>query len=119
MNESFFRPRGLHAMIITFKPYSSKVSQGVDWDQKIKADVATRGEGKGHKLGGTSGKTFKDLDVPESAPLIFPKLDSASDEQKKATVKETGKFLLGDYYDRRARAKFVSRSLTTNRKSIS
>ncbi len=116
MNEKFFRPRGLYAMIITFKPYSSKASEDVDWDQKINADVATRGEGKGHKFGGTSGKTFKDIDVPESAPLIFPKLDAASDEQKKATVKATGKFLLGDYYDRRSRAKFVSLDLTSDRK---
>lgn len=107
MNDKLFRPRGLYAMVITFKPYSSDATIEVDWDQRIKADAATRGTGHGKKLGGSSGTTFADIDVPESAPLVFPKLDEMPDEKKKATVKETASFVLGDYYDRQARAKFV------------
>ena len=102
MNERLFKPRGLYAMIMTYKPSSTAADEVIDLNQNITKAVGTRYDGHGSKFHSSSGKTRGELQLPEAAPLIFPELDALPDEQKN---KKSGHFL-GDYFDRRAQAKF-------------
>ena len=61
----------------------------------------------------TSGKSYTELSLPAAAPLIFPDLDAAAqvDEDTEAAKKKQNAFkksskFVGDYMDRRARAKY-------------
>lgn len=58
------------------------------------------------KFSRASGTTRSDLEFPEAAPLVFPDLDQIPDGDKPNAVKRSGKFL-GEYFDRRAQARFV------------
>ncbi|KAK9244406.1 hypothetical protein V1506DRAFT_541680 [Lipomyces tetrasporus] len=57
----------------------------------------------------SSGKTYGEVELPESAPLIFPALDSlASDNgQGHNKLKRSQKFI-ADYFDRRAQATYAA-----------
>ena len=106
VNEGFFKPRGLYAMIMTYKPQSSDAITDVKPSSDVASSVAARNEGHGGSLNRSSGKTHGELALPESAPLVFPHFDALSEEQKEGKLKQAGSFL-NDYNDRRARARFV------------
>jgi hypothetical protein len=71
----------------------------------------------------SSGTTYGELQMPESAPLIFPALEQKiameGDEnvKKENAMKRTGNFI-NDYMDRRAQAAYVRIPITRNRDII-
>lgn len=108
MNEKLFKPHGLYAMIMTYKPESSDLDSTVDVDANIINSVNTRTNPSGRfvNLHASSGHTVGDQMIPECAPLTFPVLEAASDEQKKNALKRAGGFTR-DYFDRRAQARYA------------
>jgi hypothetical protein len=115
MNEKIFRPRGKYALIMTYKPDATKAVQGKETD--ISEMVYKRSTKDGFKFAKgkfkrESGTTYAEVNVPESAPLVFPGLEQQSTElgqiHKVSSGKQSQKFL-ADYYDRRAQAIYVSR----------
>ena len=109
MNNEFFIPRGLYAMIISFKPDSDKAHTVIDINESVSKAITPSSSAMHqtfHNLRLTSGATYSELELPEAAPLIFPALDSTS-EQQKSKLKASSAFL-ADYYDRRAQATFAA-----------
>ena len=106
MNENLFKPRGLYAMIMTYKPDSPDASSLVDVNRHIVDSVAARQGGGRSSLRTASGKTHGEAEMPDAAPLVFPKLQAAGDEEKKNAFKRAIEFSR-DYGDRRAQATFV------------
>ena len=116
MNNEFFRPHGLYCLILTYKPESSATHASVDITQAIHSSMTPKESSmkqtfKNLRL--SDGKTWGELQMPESAPLIFPALESLVDPttpgevQKSNKLKSTGKFF-ADYADRRAQAKYAA-----------
>ncbi len=115
MNDKLFRPHGLFCLIMTYKPNQKASHEQVDISQTIAksltpSDSKVREQLKGLKL--SSGKTYGELEMPESAPLIFPALDAAAaaegeDGKKQSTLNKSSKFV-ANYLDRRAQASYVS-----------
>ncbi len=115
MNEEFFKPRGLYCLIMTYKPDSTASHTRVDINQTISnysnpASSAARQTLR--NLRTSSGKTYGELELPESAPLIFPGLDKLAEDSNEAAknkgkmTSRSGKFV-ADYFDRRAQAKWT------------
>ncbi|TVY83711.1 hypothetical protein LSUE1_G002573 [Lachnellula suecica] len=110
MNEELFKPRGLYCLIMTFKPESSQIYGPVNLLQSINTASSS---GWSKKLRVFSGKTHGEMQMPESAPLIFPALDSIvydnTEEgfKKQIKMKKSGKFV-ADYFDRRAQAEYAT-----------
>lgn len=115
MNDKLFRPHGLFCLIMTYKPEQKASHEQVDISKTITksitpSDSKVREQLKGLKL--SSGKTYGELEMPESAPLIFPALDAVAaspdqDGKKQSKFKNSSKFVT-DYLDRRAQASYVS-----------
>ena len=111
MNERFFRPRGLFALLMTYKHEGKKPihSEPVDIMKVIsKRTAAEQNLLAPIRLG--EGTSYGELEMPESAPLVFPSLDEAAeqtvDAQKMDMLKSSQRFL-ADYFDRRAQAVYV------------
>ena len=98
MNEELFKPHGLFCMVMSYKPQSKNPDDIVDFNQNVLESAAR----KRNKLSSSSGK---DMELPESAPLIFPGLDAMTGQQKEELSKMAS---MADYFDRRAQAQFVS-----------
>ena len=112
MNTHFFQPRGLYAMLVTYKPSRhswSSAPMDISHDISKALDTDTLGSRLKNDLKFTSGKTHTELEMPEAAPLIFPRLDAAADEEaagkKPNAFKKSGKFV-ADYMDRSAHATY-------------
>jgi hypothetical protein len=116
MNEQFFQPRGLYAMVLTWNPETDATSVGINLNETISKNI-TPPEGiakviNNYKpsMGSTSGVIF-----PETAHLVFPALDKLEDDNSEAAkgvknkIKDAQSFASG-YFDRRAQAKYVSDS---------
>lgn len=111
LNNEFFRPRGLYALVLTWNPHSKNSKVSVNINDAVASNVH-RPEGMLNKakhdfkpsMGDTVGVAFE-----ESAPLIFPHLDSLVNadtpdgKEFKAKVKNA-KGLIAEYFDRRAQA---------------
>ena len=114
MNDNLFRPHGLFALIMTYKPEQKTDHEEVNISQTIAksitpADSMIREQLQGLKL--SSGKTYGELEMPESAPLVFPALDAAAasegqEGKKRSALNKSSKFV-ASYLDRRAQAKYV------------
>ncbi|KAA8566480.1 hypothetical protein EYC84_009042 [Monilinia fructicola] len=121
MNAKLFKPHGLYAMLMTWKPARSSSFQTlvstVDMNNKIVTSVAAREVSGRSSLHSTSGKTVGQSQMPESAELVFPLLETASDEQKENAMKKAGVWF-GEWRDKRSTAKFTyenpSTTLATN-----
>jgi hypothetical protein len=92
MNEELFKPHGLYAMLMTYKPNSDDADLTVDVNTNILKSVYARNGGDRSKFRTASGKTHGDAELPESAPLIFPALEAADPEQKKNAFKACWSF---------------------------
>jgi hypothetical protein len=104
MNEKFFKPHGLFALVMAYQPESDEIVQDVDMNTHVLTSIASREGPKRSRFANFSGKT-REIEIPESAPLIFPELDALPEGEKENVFKRSGKNL-GDYFDRRAQAKF-------------
>ena len=113
INESFFKPRGLYCMIMTFKPDEPAVF-GVDVtasDQALaktlrEPDSELKGKLKNIRL--TSGVAKGEMSLPASAPLIYPALDAVLTDEEKAKKLQSSTAFVGDYFDRRAHAEYAA-----------
>lgn len=104
INEDFFAPRGLIALIMTWKPcQKDNMLTTADFDMQSSIAKASDASRSRRIFESSSGATS--FEWPQTAPLVFPALDELDDE-KKATVKRSGKFVAG-YMDKRARAKWA------------
>lgn len=130
MNEQLFKPRGLYALIFKYKPDQTQSRFGgsgptvsaesidvMTGRLVAKYDRSDSGVSQSSGLMGgmanlrvASGDVRGLVEMPQAAPLIFPDLDRAIEQQGqegfKAKMKGASKFL-GDYLDRRAQAKSV------------
>ena len=111
VNNRLFEPRGLYAMIMSSKPEQKRPIDAETLN--INTLISKRQKSDSHTFRGAlkvgAGTTYGDIELPESAPLTFPKLDEAvasGDTEKTAKLKVASNFL-GDYYDRRAQAVYV------------
>ncbi|KAL4777273.1 hypothetical protein BDW60DRAFT_660 [Aspergillus nidulans var. acristatus] len=118
INEEFFRPRGLYCLIMTWEPESDTTFRRFDLKTAISTAVERGGPGTlnklKHKLKSSHGKTHNELPFPESAPLVFPKLDAVAASGSETQIKNlTKREFLADYFDRRGQAKFAMENPTS------
>jgi hypothetical protein len=106
LNGIFFKPRGLYAMIMTYKPDSDTPIEEIKPSDADVDAVNKRNEGAGSKFGRSSGKTHSEMAIPESAPLVYPFFDAMSEEKKENKLKDATYFFK-DRQDRKARARYV------------
>lgn len=123
MNEQFFQPRGLYAMVLTWNPETDATTVGINLNETISKNI-TPPEGiskviNNYKpsMGSTNGMIF-----PETAHLVFPALDKLEDDDSEAAkgvknkIKGAQNFASG-YFDRRAQAKYVCNFLFENHRA--
>jgi hypothetical protein len=107
MNEKFFKPHGLFALVMAYKPESDELIQDIDMNTHVVQSIATK-ETEGRKLrnkfANSSGHAHE-FEIPESAPLIFPELEALPEGEKEGAFKRGGKNL-ANYFDHRAQVKF-------------
>lgn len=117
-NEEYFKPRGLVALLMTWKPQDSSLVTTVDFD--LGSAVTDPSAGKKGILGKfqsrmKSSSAATSFEFPETAPLVFPALDElasataespGAEAKKQNAIKRGGSFLT-DYLDRRATAKWA------------
>lgn len=128
INEHFFRPRGLYALLVVYKPSRHRwSSEPLDISQSVSKSV-TSGEASGFsasnlasKLGQNlkfaSGTSHTELEMPEAAQLIYPDLDAAAADEdstkKQSKLKASSKFV-AEYRDRRAQAAYKAENPTSS-----
>ncbi|OCL10367.1 hypothetical protein AOQ84DRAFT_387564 [Glonium stellatum] len=121
MNQRLFMPRGLYCLIMSFKPESARPISGAQVNINDTIAKYTQHAQSGYKntiagLRVSSGKTYGEFELPESAPLVFPGLDQAVADPNASKFKKSQKFV-ADYLDRRAQATYANEnpnsSLTT------
>jgi hypothetical protein len=124
VNESLFKPRGLYAMIMTFKPerpteryFDTNINDAtsVALTKSITPPTSSLNANL-RNIRLSSGVSKGEMSLPESAPLIYPVLDAAAadaastdralPEKKQNALKSSGGFL-ADYLDRRAQAEYA------------
>lgn len=125
VNERFFKPRGLVAVIMTWKPTDSSMITNVDFDlgsTTARATPETSGSFAKLKHRMQSSHGASSFEFPETAPLIFPAIDelaasasgnSEMEAKKQNVFKRGGKFLT-DYTDRRAVAQWATDNPQSN-----
>jgi len=114
INNHFFRPRGLYAMLMTYKPSRHSWSSApTDITRSItkSTDPASLTQKLTNNLEFSSGKSHTEMEIPHAAPLIFPALDDAAATDPKAPAKQASTFqkssnFISDYMDRRAQASY-------------
>ena len=119
MNQKLFMPRGLYCLVMSFKPDATRpVSGGQvninDMIAKYSQPVQSGFKNTMAGLRVSSGKTYGEIEMPESAPLVFPALDQAAVNPDAGKLKKSQKFV-ADYFDRRAQATYVSSILPQHR----
>lgn len=119
MNARFFAPQGMYCLLMTWKPESADVVQTVDLTTTVaKAAWASDNAAADRSFQQKMKTQFKmlkphhglshgDAEIPVAAPLIYPRLDQASEEQKKGWFAR-GKEFTADYFDRRATAQYLA-----------
>lgn len=108
MNEKFFKPHGLYALVMAYDPESPDLIETADMNTSVLSSIASR-DGlhngkKPSKFANAAGKT-REIEIPESAPLVFPGLDALGEGEKLNAFQRSG-HRLGEYFDRRAQVKF-------------
>jgi hypothetical protein len=124
INASLFKPRGLYAMIMTFKPerpteryFDANINDATSLALTKSITPPTSSLNANlRNIRLSSGVSKGEMSLPESAPLIYPALDAAAanavstdqalSEQKQNALKSSGSFI-ADYLDRRAQAEYT------------
>jgi hypothetical protein len=111
MNDKLFKPRGLYAFVMIYKPDAKKAISAGEFDPNATiarydapADSAWRNHARDLRL--ASGKAHSELDIGETSPLVFPALEHAAQDPNQGKWKSAQKFLL-DYGDKRAQATYA------------
>jgi hypothetical protein len=127
-NDQYFKPRGMYAMIMTFKPdrpgdrvlSTNMITDGTE-AALAKSLTPPSGTAAGlleqtRKLRLASGTTKGEFSLPAAAPLIYPAIDAAAArvaetgqplaEKKQNALSSAGVFM-SDYMDRRAQAEYA------------
>ncbi|KAJ5691596.1 hypothetical protein N7488_012331 [Penicillium malachiteum] len=92
MNQDLFMPRGLFAMVMSFKD-----------------KVPNQGNSNSVR-GNQSGVTRGEIGLPESTPLVYPNLDRAALEAEQSRIgSRGGTSWVADYFDRKAQSEFEYR----------
>lgn len=128
VNQHFFRPRGLYVLLVAYHGQRHKwSSEPLDISHAVTKSAhpadsemsGNRGAKLKHNMQWASGSSHGGMEMPEAAPLVYPELDKAVDEEQadqgKASGKKPSKFksaskFVNEYSDRRAQAKFQSES---------
>ena len=110
---------------MSYKPERSTFSSAqVDLSHTITSSV-TKPKGTGGKIKNnlkfTSGKTYTEMELPVSAPLVFPDLDAAANidqgtedaKKKQNFLKKSSKFI-DEYMDHRAQAEYDHENPNSN-----
>jgi hypothetical protein len=124
INESLFKPRGLYAMIMTFKPerpteryFNANINDATSaaLTKSITPPTSSLNANL-RNLRLSSGVSKGEMSLPKSAPLIYPALDVAAanaastdqalPEKKQSVLKSSGNFI-AEYLDRRAQAEYA------------
>ncbi|KAI1271773.1 hypothetical protein F5Y07DRAFT_381983 [Xylaria sp. FL0933] len=117
VNRSFFMPRGLIALIMTWKPSEpGQMMTDMNFDMEpmitsvAKEDEQSSLRKMKNKFAQSNGATA--FEWPETAPLVFPVLDtlSAADAQKKQNVLKRAGDFVGEYMDSRSRAQWAGQN---------
>ena len=116
MNELLFKPRGLYAMVMTYQPDAQRPvgAHSMNVNDIISKWTNPQTKRWRKSLKPSSGKTYGEMELPESAPLVFPAIDAvveSEDKEKAGKMKGSMKFIAG-YYDKRAQANYVSVSIS-------
>ena len=106
MNEKVFKPRGLYAVVMSYNPQQQRPVQSAQVDMDLL--VADRDGQKARKIMPkvVSGESYGELELPPSAPLVYPTLDELSSE-KMGRMKKSKKFV-SDYHDRRLQMQYLT-----------
>ena len=109
-NDTIFSPRGLFAMVVTFRPESASKTVSVNTSCSPLDSIRQYGTSRVSQTG-SGGADDQDTthgaaELPPSAPLVFPTAEEMSTQNTKG-FKRTWD-VATDYFDRRARASYVS-----------
>jgi hypothetical protein len=113
LNEKLFKPRGLYALIMSYKPDATRpVSSGEFNPSSVIAKYGEPGGSKfkesSKRLRVASGKTYGEMELGEVAPLVYPALEEiAANPKDQGKFKKAQKFL-AEYGDKRAQANYVN-----------
>lgn len=113
MNDRLFKPRGLYAMVMKYIPQGTRpISvQQADLGAIISKENAPHKAYQNFRAV-NAGRSYGGIEMPDSAPLVFPALDEAAQTQdpaKASRLKNSMAFVM-DYYDKRAQASYVRSS---------
>ena len=115
MNDKLFKPRGLYALIMKYIPQGTRpISvQQADMNTMISKEDAPH-KGYQNLRAVNAGRSYGDIEMPESAPLVFPDLDEAARTQDpaKANKLKSSMAFVTDYYDKRAQASYVRQNFS-------
>ena len=120
-NERFFKPRGLFCLVMSFRPndvpkgdvsvssVDTSNAAALKWLDPSKTGIRM----KAANFRTSSGVTRGELELPETAPLIYPDTGYAEISQSKNEEKPRGSMssnrkVAQAYFDKRAQAKYVS-----------
>lgn len=108
MNETLFKPRGLYALIVAYNPNQERPIETGELDTNTM--VAKRDGETARKFFPkvVAGQNFGEVELPESAPLIYPSLDELNAEKMNKMKK--GKKWVSDYHDRRQQIEYIRRN---------
>lgn len=128
-NEEYFKPKGLIALLMTWKPQDSFVVTTVDFDLNstvTSPSTASKGMFAKFQSRMKPSSAATSFEFPETAPLVFPALDElasaarespGAEAKKQNAIKRSGSFLT-DYLDRRAVAKWAGDNPQSNMANI-
>lgn len=118
VNVEFFQPRGLYALVMTWRPGSEESCEQVDVTTTISKFHNRPHSGASAlktKFKRSAGVSIGDYSFPEAAPLVFPGLDRLAEEtgeeaeKKQKKLARAGKFVT-EYNDKRAQARYAGKN---------
>ncbi|KAL4972052.1 hypothetical protein BDW66DRAFT_155091 [Aspergillus desertorum] len=117
LNESFFQPRGLYCLVLSFdNTHEEAMTEELLAERIVTSSGSKTGVRKYTDKLRTNSGTTGPSEFPESAPLVFPVLDWMRDNLEQ--VGKQGRYLkfrkfVADYYDRRAQVEYAARNPTS------
>lgn len=107
INEKLFKPRGLYAVIMTYHPNASRPVHAEQADINELMNPSNQSKSLlGPKL--TKGDSYGDLELPESAELVFPGISAEQQEKllHENKLKKSARWT-NEYIDRRTQARWT------------